>query len=127
MIGARVAGLLVALLVVAACSRPAPRLEGEAERTQPWSDQVVEQIASAPVQSNGRVKPLSVLAAFTLYDVHGRRDLKYSTTGADGAMQKVTLEPTEWLLDVWCYPRQAARYPLFRIEHTGVMDALGFA
>ena len=111
----------------AACSRPAPRLDGEATRTLPWSDELVEQVASTPVQAEGRVKPLSVLAAFTLYDVHGRRDLKYSVPGPDGTQQKVTLEPTEWLLDVWCYPRQAARYPLFRIENVGVMDALGFA
>lgn len=111
----------------AACSRPSPRLDGEASRTLPWTEDVVARVASAPVQVEGRVKPLSVLAAFTLYDVHGRRDLKYSVPGPDGTQQKVTLEPTEWLLDVWCYPRQAARYPLFRIENVGVMDALGFA
>lgn len=118
---------LAALTLLVACSRPAPRLDGEVERSQPWSEEVVAQVASAPVQAEGRVKPLSVLAAFTLYDVHGRRDLKYSVPGPDGAPQKVTLEPTEWLLDVWCYPQQADRYPLFRIEHVGVMDALGFA
>jgi len=120
-------GFLAALTLLVACSRPAPRLEGEVERSQPWSEEVVAQVASAPVQAEGRVKPLSVLAAFTLYDVHGRRDLKYSVPGPDGAPTKVTLEPTEWLLDVWCFPRQASRYPLFRIEHVGVMDALGFA
>jgi len=120
-------GLLALFTLFAACSRPVPRLEGEVERATPWSKEVVEQVASAPVQAEGRTKPLSVLAAFTLYDVHGRRDLKYSYTAADGSRQKAKLEPTEWLLDVWCYPRQASRYPLFRIEHVGVMDALGFA
>ncbi len=125
--------LLLTLLAAAfvalssACSRAVPRVEGALERTTPWSEEIVEQVASTPVQANGRVKPLSVLAAFTLYDVHGRRDLKYSFTAADGAQQKVTLEPTEWLLDVWCYPKQASRYPLFRVENTSVMDALGFA
>ncbi|MFN3245023.1 MAG: cytochrome c biogenesis protein [Planctomycetota bacterium] len=120
-------GLLGLFAFLASCSRPVPELDGPPERTMPWSDDVVEQVASAPVQSEGRVKPLSVLAAFTLYDVHGRRDLKYGYTTAEGTLQKVTLEPTEWLLDVWCYPRQAARYPLFRIENVAVMDALGFA
>lgn len=120
-------GLLALFTILTACSRPAPRIDGEVERTIPWSKEVVEQVASAPVQAEGRIKPLSVLAAFTLYDVHGRRDLKYAYTDDNGAQQKVTLEPTEWLLDVWCYPLQAARYPLFRIEHVGVMDALGFA
>jgi len=120
-------GCFAALVALAACSRPAPPLQGEVERVEPWSEEVVAQVASAPVQAEGRIKPLSVLAEFTLYDVHGRRDVKYSVPGPDGAPQKVTLEPTEWLLDVWCYPRQAARYPLFRIENVSVMDALGFA
>ena len=120
-------GLLAVAVTFAGCSRPSPRLDGEAYRTVPWSAELVDRIASTPVQADGRIKPLSVLAAFTLYDVHGRRDLKYSIPGPDGVQQKVKLEPTEWLLDVWCYPRQAARYPLFRIENVGVMDALGFA
>lgn len=120
-------GLLAVAVTLTGCSRPSPRLDGEAYRTAPWSAELVDRIASTPVQADGRIKPLSVLAAFTLYDVHGRRDLKYSIPGPDGVQQKVKLEPTEWLLDVWCYPRQAARYPLFRIENVGVMDALGFA
>ena len=125
--GIRLPLLALLAFVLAACSRPAPRLEGDIERTEPWNKEVVAQLAAVPVQDNGRTKPLSVLAAFRLYDVHGRRDLKYSVLAADGTETKYTLEPTEWLLDVWCYPGQAARYPLFRIEHSGVMDALGFA
>ena len=118
--------LIVLALGTAACSRPVPRLPGEAERTEAWSDAAVDKLAAVPLQDNGRVKPLATLAAFKLYQIHGRRDLKYSIPAADGGMQKVTLEPTEWLLDVWFYPEQAADYPLFRIEHTGVLDALGF-
>jgi len=120
-------GLLALCAALASCSRPAPRLDGEVLRAEPWSKELVQQVASAPVQAEGRIKPLSVYAAFNLYAIHGRRDLKYSIPAPDGTQQKITLEPTEWLLDVWCYPQQAARYPLFRIEHTGVMDALGFA
>ena len=119
--------LLLAFGLAAGCSRPAPRLDGEALRVTPWRREVVDAVAAIPVQSEGRIKPLSVLAAFALYDLHGRRDLKYSVPGPDGVQQKVTLDPTEWLLDVWCYPSQADRYPLFRVEHTGVLDALGFA
>ena len=120
--------LLPALFgLFAGCSRPAPRLDGEVLRATAWSADVVDAMAAVPVQSDGRIKPLSVLAAFALYDIHGRRDLKYSVPGDGGVQQKVTLNPTEWLLDVWCYPDQADRYPLFRVEHTGVLDALGFA
>jgi len=119
--------LLLLSFVMAACSRPVPRLEGEVARTEPWRQETVEQMASVAVQENGRQKPLSVVAAFRLYDIHGRRDLKYSVEDASGTETKYKLEPTEWLLDVICYPDQAARYPLFRIEHSGVLDALEIA
>ena len=117
--------LLLLASLFGGCSRPVPALAGDAERTEPWNAEVVERLAAVPVQDNGRVKPLSVLAAFLLYDVHGRRDLKYSLPGEDGRPRKVTLSPTEWFLDVICYPRQAANYPLFRIENVAVMSALG--
>src|SRR5690606_38598863 len=107
--------------------RPAPQLPVAPERTTPWSAAVVEALATLPMQHDGRVKPFATFAAFTLYHVHGRRDLKYQYLGDDGKVTKVTLEPSEWLLDVWCFPDQAEHYPLFRIEHVGVLDALGFA
>ncbi|MCA8952675.1 MAG: cytochrome c biogenesis protein CcsA [Planctomycetes bacterium] len=116
------------------CSRPSPAYDGTMQRTAPWDPDLVETMASLPVQENGRVKPLGSFAAFLLYAVHGRRDLKFTVGQGEGGRgeggqgegaQRVTLEPTEWLLDVWCYPDQAADYPLFRIENTGVLDALG--
>ncbi|MCB9877081.1 MAG: cytochrome c biogenesis protein CcsA [Planctomycetes bacterium] len=116
--------LALLALAVAACSRPSPRLSEVPARQAPWSKECVDELARTPVQQNGRVKPLSVWAAFTLYSVHGRRDLKYEY-GAESSPQKVTLEPIEWLLDVWCYPEQADEYPLFRIENVAVLDALG--
>ncbi len=119
--------VLFAVLLLAGCSRSAPQLDIKPERTTPWSEETVTAMATLPLQHDGRVKPFATLAAFTLYHVHGRRDLKYQYLGDDGKVVKVTLEPTEWLLDVWCHPGQAAHYPLFRIEHSGVLDALGFA
>ncbi len=115
------------LALLGACSRPAPRLPAPPERTESWSREFVEAFASLPLQDNGRVKPAVTFAAFALYQIHGRRDLQYTVPGADGRDQKVTLDPTEWLCDIWCYPNQASIYPLFRIEHSGVLDALGFA
>ena len=93
-------GLMAFAVILTGCSRPSPRLDGQAYRTVPWSAELVDRIASTPVQADGRIKPLSVLAAFTLYDVHGRRDLKYSVPGPDGVQQKVKLEP------VWRGPRE---------------------
>jgi ABC-type transport system involved in cytochrome c biogenesis permease subunit len=124
----RSVAILLLLLVASlfGCSRPAPSLPSKPQRTEPWDPALVAALASTPMQDGGRIKPLATLAAFALYHVHGRRDLSY-TIAVDGKEQKVTLEPTEWLLDVWCFPDQAADYPLFRIENSGVLDALGFA
>jgi ABC-type transport system involved in cytochrome c biogenesis permease subunit len=118
--------LLLLAALLASCSRPAPSLPSKPLRTEPWDPALVESLASTPLQDGGRSKPLATLASFALYHVHGRRDLQY-TIAVDGKEQKVTLEPTEWLLDVWCFPDQAADYPLFRIENSAVLDALGFA
>lgn len=119
--------LILLAFALAACSRPVPKFEHEVLRTEPWSKEVVTEMASVAVQDNGREKPLSVLASIRLYKIHGRRDVKFSITDSSGKEQKITLSPIEWLLDVWCYPEQAGHYPLFRIENSGVMDALGLA
>jgi ABC-type transport system involved in cytochrome c biogenesis permease subunit len=115
--------LLVALVAVA-CSRAAPLLQGELERRANWSPEFVQQVGALPLQNDGRMLPFSTLAAFTLYAAHGRRDVEYTVADPAGS-HKVKLSPTEWLLDVWFYPAQAARYPLFRIENVGVLSALG--
>src|SRR5262245_14432504 len=68
----------------------AHRLESQ-RRTQPWGRDLVAAMATLPVQHDGREKPLLTLAAFTLYSVHGRRDLKRSTENG----KDETLSPTE--------------------------------
>lgn len=112
---------LFLLVVAAGCSRAAPKMSGELLRKGGWDPAFVAEFGSTMVMNDGRVQPLSTLAAYTLYAVHGRRDVQFESN--DG--QTTKLSPTEWLLDAWCYPDQAARYPLFRIENVGVLDALG--
>ncbi|MBL8752368.1 MAG: cytochrome c biogenesis protein CcsA [Planctomycetes bacterium] len=116
---------LLLLLFAAACSRPAPKYDGELERTEPWPAEFVTAFGALPLMHEGRTMPFSTLAASTLYAVHGRRDVQFVSAGKDG-VQTVKLSPTEWLLDVWCFPKQSGRYPLFRIENVGVLSALGF-
>jgi ABC-type transport system involved in cytochrome c biogenesis permease subunit len=125
MSGLRLTLVVLLALLAGSCSRPAPPMSGSAERTDSWDPDVVAQMAALPIQENGRVKPLSVFAAFSLYALHGRRDLKYSTPDGKGGERNWTINPTEWLLDMWCFPGQAAQYPLFRIEDSKVMDAIG--
>ncbi|MCR9244070.1 MAG: cytochrome c biogenesis protein CcsA [bacterium] len=114
--------LLVAVgSLTSGCTARKPQaFEGELERSEPWSPELVAEASGLPVQDNGRVKPLSTFAAFLLYRVHGRRDMKFAI-----GEKAYKLSPTEWILDVWCHPDQAADYPLFRIENVGALDALG--
>lgn len=100
-----------------------PESAVRAERSHTWSAATVAALATLPVQDGGRVKPLSSHAAATLHLVHGRRDMKLDLDG--NGKPEVTLTPTEWLLDVWCFPDAAATYPLFRIENVDVLDAIG--
>lgn len=120
--------LLLPLLLLVACNRVPPTLPSPPARSAPWSQDVVAAMAAVPVQHEGRIKPLATLAAYALYEVHGRRDLKFRYLppgAAEDAFEKVTLTPVEWLLDVLCYPDQAADYPLFRIENVAVLAELG--
>jgi ABC-type transport system involved in cytochrome c biogenesis permease subunit len=119
--------LALVFALLAACSRPVARLEGELERRQPWPADFVARFGELPVQYEGRCMPVSTLAAFTLYAVHGQRDVRFVAPDAADAPdgEQTKLSPTEWLLDVWCYPEQAQNYPLFRIENVGVLGQLG--
>lgn len=123
--------VLLALALLASCGRQVPRLQGDLERAEPWPADFVERFGALPVQHEGRVMPFSTLAATTLYAVHGRRDVQFeavpaAAAGEIPAPRAFKLSPTEWLLDVWCFPGQAERYPLFRIENVGVLETLGF-
>lgn len=119
--------LLLATLA-AACSRPTPSVDAATkERPAPWSAAALAVAGEIPLQHEGREKPFATLAAFTLYAVHGRRDLQFTYGSREanyGGGDKVTLSPVEWLLDVLCFPEQASHYPLFRIENARVLDAL---
>jgi ABC-type transport system involved in cytochrome c biogenesis permease subunit len=115
---------LFALLV--GCTDRVPRLTGELTRTEPYPSALLGAVAALPVQHQGRVMPLSTFAAFTLYEVHGRRDVQFVAADGRGGDRRAKLSQPEWLLDVWCFPDQAQHYPLFRIENVGVFDALGF-
>lgn len=121
---------LFPLLVTAvlAASLAAQQAADGAKRSVPvrqhtWSPEALAAMSSLPIQEGGRIKPLSAHAAALLHLTHGRRDMKLDLDG-DGKPD-VTLTPIEWLLDVWCFPDEAATYPLFRIENVDVLDAIG--
>lgn len=87
----------------------------------PWSPQVLAAAEALPLQDGGRVKPFSAYAGFTLYALHGARVLRI----ADGEGKRQTLSPTAWLLDTLFRPELAVQQPVFRVDNSAVLEALG--
>ena len=119
--------LLLTLLAPAAVSQAADPHAGHAhaatsvrpDRSAPWDAQLVDLFAQLPVQEGGRVKPLSTFAGFQLLRLNGKRSIK--TPGGE------RLGPTEWLLDVFFHPAQAATYECFQVRNSAVLQGVGLA
>ena len=83
------------------------------------SDFDLEAFGRIPVVANGRTKPLDSVARNTLLLLQGRQRVV--------TPEKVTLTPTQWLLDVFFRPQLADTYQHFEIVHPGVLDVFGLA
>ena len=81
-----------------------------------WDQDVLGYFATWPVQDGGRVKPLDTCAGFKLLKFSGRRTVK---TAAG------RLTALEWLLDCLFYPEMAHDYPVFSVNSTEVIVAMG--
>jgi ABC-type transport system involved in cytochrome c biogenesis permease subunit len=84
-------------------------------RTAPWDQEVVDLFARLPVQDGGRIKPLSTYAGFQLLRLNGKRSIETP------AGEK--LEATQWLMDVFFHPQQAATYPCFQVRNSAILHA----
>ena len=69
-----------------------------------------------PVLADGRLKPLDTVARTGLLMIQGRQRV---VTPAG------SVEPVEWLLDVFYRPAQADTYAVFRIDHPDVLSIFG--
>lgn len=87
---------------------------------QKWSDEVIKAAESLPVQDGGRVKPLSTYAGFFMLNLHGSRTMKIKSSG-----EKKEIGPTEFMLDCLFRPELAKELPIFRVEDSDVVEALG--
>ncbi|MFD0894526.1 cytochrome c biogenesis protein CcsA [Luteolibacter ambystomatis] len=112
--------------------QPKPR---HIEAYTPWSEDTLKIAESIPVQDGGRIKPLSTYAGFALYQIHGDRSMKIDVpdTSPNAKADKdgkaphkvITLKPTAWLLDCLFRPEIAVDLPMFRIDNSAVVKALG--
>ncbi|MHC4953631.1 MAG: cytochrome c biogenesis protein [Planctomycetota bacterium] len=72
-----------------------------------------------PVQDQGRVKPLSTFAAFTLLNLHHKRKFELP--------DERKIKPTEWYLRTVLFPRRAMDDKVIRIEDSDVLDDIGMS
>lgn len=113
--------------IAAAVPEPAAAAVEPELRGAPWPAEALAAFARLPVQDSdgARIEPLHTWASYRLLRFHGKRSLSVQIgSGADARQER--LDPIAWLLDLVYFPDQAERYPLFLIEDSSVLDAIGF-
>ena len=88
-----------------------------APRSQEFPTATIDCFGAITVQDQGRLKPLSTVAHWTLTRFRGRA----SCITPDGR----TLTPTAWLLDLLFFPERAKDYEVFLVENDAVLAAIG--
>jgi len=88
-----------------------------AQSREPWSQEIIDLVATLPVQDGGRIKPMDTLAQFTMLQINGKRTF----VTEDG--EKLT--PVPWMLDALFYPEIASTYSHFIVDNYDVISAIG--
>lgn len=110
---------IAAVAVIAIRGSIVPRKVPKLSEYQPWSPEIVELMADMPVQEGGRLKPFSTWSMFRLYSIHSKRKIKVEVNG-----EKVTITPTEWMLDCLFRHEVADRLPSFNVPDSQLAEAL---
>ncbi|MDQ1257086.1 MAG: Cytochrom asm protein, partial [Candidatus Hydrogenedentes bacterium] len=99
-----------------------------AETPPVWDDETVQLFATLPLQEMGRVKPMDTFASFKLLQINGRRKCKVGDSSMPGVLGKMIYpnrKPVPWFLDCLFYPELARNYPMFVVENSDAIVALG--
>ena len=76
----------------------------------------LQALGQTPVLADGRVKPLDTVARTELMILSGKQ--KIATLDHE-------MEAIQWLADVLTRPAVADQYPVFRVDHEGVLEQVG--
>ncbi|MGC8846652.1 MAG: hypothetical protein ACP5QY_12465, partial [Candidatus Hydrogenedens sp.] len=82
-----------------------------------WDKEIITIAEKLPIQSDGRIKPLSTHARFLLLKLSGKTSIK--------SPEGKSLSPTEWFLHCIFYPDIAKKYPVFIVHDLSVLENLG--
>jgi len=114
----RVPQAVAAMLLLTVTAEAAEGPGGAPAPSAPaWSDEALELAGRIPVQDEGRIKPLSTMASFSLLRIHHRRTARSASGGS--------MSPMEWYLEALLYPELAVDRPVFLVETYEVLDAIG--
>jgi len=93
-----------------------------------WDKEVVSLFRTLPVQEGGRVKPLDTYAQFALLRLNGKRTCKTAPETSSNPLARMfgpKRSAIEWLLDCLFFPEIAQDYPVFSVNSSEVIVALG--
>ena len=84
-----------------------------------WDPELVKEFGSMAIQADGRIKPVSTWAGFELLAINGKRKVRFESND-----EKITIKPTEWVLDVMFRNELAEQMNVFQVEDDGVLDMI---
>jgi len=87
----------------------------------PWSEEVIETFAAVPVHHGDRIKPMSTYAKVLMLEYHGDLSIKFQDQSE--VVHKVG--PSAFLLDALLRPQFSRETPLFQVENSEVLTAIG--
>ncbi|MFT5467917.1 MAG: hypothetical protein ACI8UO_003025, partial [Verrucomicrobiales bacterium] len=86
----------------------------------PWSEEAVKIFTAIPVQYEGRIMPMGTFAYAQLMTLRGKSTVSFQAGG-----KKFRLGADEWLMDVFFRPHIATQLPIFKVDDSNVMTAIG--
>ncbi len=86
----------------------------------PWPKEAIDSFSRIPVLSEGRIKPLQIVAYYTLLELNGRTSLKTRIGG-----ETAKLSASEWLMDAVFRPELSKDYPIFLVDDTAAVGSIG--
>ncbi len=86
-----------------------------------WPENIVEEFSNLRVQNGGRIKPALTFARFALLQINNSATARFETQ--DGKKHSISAE--EWLLDTLFRGDMARDMPIFNVDDTDAVDAIG--
>lgn len=117
--------LLFPLILVVTLLSSCAKKEVTFSSYERWNPEIVEAFKSWPIQDGGRIKPTEASSRLRLLRYRGRTAARFYV-GEEGAKpEAVDISSTEWMLDALFRPELASKMPIFIVNDSDAITALG--